>query len=939
MAILFDLSSVTAADADHVLAEGKIGTQTLAHLGATLSGNVITVPGYGTLDVTNAVQIKLTLSADAPAGTYDITGVALNGIITEIDASKMTNAFTLGTLDPAVELTALAKLTTGSGADVVTMNATETAFTSLNTGAGNDKVIISGKTAVGTSVTLGAGADTLDLTGADPAASLAVADYNYADGDVIKILDAETPTLGDTGALSFGTATKVSVKTAMADNQYKVTALNASNVTSEYWTAAANTAVTMDASGKTYAINIDARSAASANITGSATDDTITLGTGKTTLNVGLSVGNDTLQKADKSVGYTTDTTLNFVGGSVKKLSTSGTNALQYVNTTLTGALGTGADSVIEASFDGGTAKKIYLANKGAASTLDATSVTDADIYLGDSATANTTTLKVNTDTNLYNTDKYVNISHVVVDAAGAGMIIGNSNQATVIDGGSATHALNVWGGSSDVDTITLGIAGDAADTVWFGQADGKDVVNAFDGTFATTGDVLKLYDTTSLSNASVALDSASKKVLLTTGKNTVAVNTAGTTDEMKVMLSDGTVKKVALETTYAAGAADSIGAVGADIVLGNSKFAATNEVDYTGATDDLVVNLLDTNKYINVTNINMTGATGANNALIGSAAHASAITVASAGTNAIWGGNTDTNMIDLGASNHTATDTVWYGGSYDGADQVAGFNTANDTVKLYDATSATDVWNKYQFNVGTSTAIAYKAAAANKLTLTSLDTTTTKTIKLQLSDDTKMSALVGAADMTFATDTLIYSATKVGGVKVTAGAAITGTIIADLDNGNGGMNAGNYYFSSDITTFDASASSAKAVLIGRASAGSTLKGGLTENAFWGGGATSGVVMQGNNQAVDTFWFGTKDGIANANTVDKGDKVRLWDVNDINSAAMQLGTDQDMLVIGGSVLQIADTGHSALTGGLTFELATGAQYTYDTTKKQFVTKA
>ena len=62
-----------AADAANLLSKGTITvdgvTKTLAELDAALKDNVITIPGYGSLNAADPAEVTLTLTAAAPAAT------------------------------------------------------------------------------------------------------------------------------------------------------------------------------------------------------------------------------------------------------------------------------------------------------------------------------------------------------------------------------------------------------------------------------------------------------------------------------------------------------------------------------------------------------------------------------------------------------------------------------------------------------------------------------------------------------------------------------------------------------------------------------------------------------------------------------------------------------------------------------------------------------
>ena len=589
-------------------------------------------------------------------------------------------------------------------------------------------------------------------------------------------------------------------------------------------------------------------------------------------------------------------------------------------------------EGTIKVSFDGGTTTKKIAFSTAANGSI--TQATDVDYYVGHTAA----TLLASTDANLLETGKYTNISTVSLTAAAKGVFIGAKDATTAIDANrvSGTDGLQIWGGSTESNIITLGTAGSAADTVWFGTLDGKnkDTVKNFTGGFTKTSDVLKLYDTAALTDLTFTKGADGKTVNIANGKSNIDVVMGTGKDQLKVMLSDGTVKKVATDVDSTLG----ISVEGADVVIGAKATAATNVVNYgADQTDAVTVNLLDTGKYINITDINMTGATG-DATVIGAKGAQSQITLGG-GTNEVWGGSTDANTVTAGAGK----DTIWFGAT-DGADDVKTFSMAKDTVKLYDVATAKEVFKKYTVDTNT-TSILLKSADNTNSTLTLEDTTTSaageNTIKAKTSADTavKVDATGSGTMLTFATDTQIY-ASNAADTQVTVGSSVSGTVTMFLDNG-GWTDAGDYYFSSKITKISASASAANTVLIGRAATASTLTGGLVNNQIWGGGYAS-QDMQGTGSSVDTIWFGTKDGADKfSQGADKNDTIYLYDVASTADVTMTTGTNKETMVIGstGSTLDIADTGNAALKGGLTFKLSTGSTYTYDATNKVFVAKA
>ncbi len=153
----------------------------------------------------------------------------------------------------------------------------------------------------------------------------------------------------------------------------------------------------------------------------------------------------------------------------------------------------------------------------------------------------------------------------------------------------------------------------------------------------------------------------------------------------------------------------------------------------------------------------------------------------------------------------------------------------------------------------------------------------------------------------------------------------------------NGNIIAGN------VDEINASGTDAKTLLVGSASATTTLIGGKTENYFWGGGDKSDV-MEGSLTAFDTFWFGTIDGKDTANSVNADDRVYLYDVNsaDINTIA-KLSIDEsshsaDLSLEGGAILGINASSVSDFDS-IVFRTGDGVDFTYDKESKTFVKKS
>ena len=157
-----------------ILSKGTItvdgAEKTLADFGATLKDNVITLPGYGRLNVASIGSVEFTLNADAPASAYTFmqdTIASDSAHFSAVDASAMTNAFTLGKDVTLQNSEQMQSIKTGSGNDVLDLTGTALIYPSLTTidaGDGDNTITLSGTDDRNvTSIKGGSGSDTVTL--------------------------------------------------------------------------------------------------------------------------------------------------------------------------------------------------------------------------------------------------------------------------------------------------------------------------------------------------------------------------------------------------------------------------------------------------------------------------------------------------------------------------------------------------------------------------------------------------------------------------------------------------------------------------------------------------------------------------------------------------------------------------------------------------------
>ena len=884
---------------------------------ADVAANKVTAAGVGTFDFTNPA--KTTFTADA----------ALAGeiILTATDATIVSADFSKATAGVKIATTAdMLTVTSGAGNDTIASDQAGV----INAGAGNDLVSI---TAGDNKVTLGAGADTLELTGG----KATVADYNYYEGDVIKSTD--TVKLTADGKLDIGGGSIVSGANGVAvqDNWYAAKVDNASAIT-DYFTAVGgnNVNVTKDLSKSVIANVVDASGAKSANITLGHGNDTVSLSSGVDTVAVGKSAGNNVTDISSDDV-ITIDG-VNLSNISLVAATSAGNTdkvAVKYAASTVeTGVATTGGSLNFN---DGSKTHKLAFDDLTTGGNITYATASDADWVLG-TATGGTT-LEVGDTTHLHETDKYVNITNIKVaadlDLKAPISLTGATGKNNNIDATNAKVGVAVWGFSSGTDTIALSTTNKAQDTVWFGAGDGNDTISGFAYGTASDSDVLYLKDTKTLKDIDVAFDTGKAKFTVGKAVASVGANTvANSSDVAQIKLADEKTYKVAGEYTKA----DTV-TINTDDIDGLDYYAfagdANNKTVEVKGGKDWIVHSLYTDYYTTgatIGTINASTATG--NVTLAAAASIQG----GAGTNNIWTYQAN-NAATVTAG--TGTDIIWFAENADQAVSVSSFAAGTDVVKFATAQSLKEIAEGYTFEGGgTDTAIKGVNNTDSVLTLYSVSDTT---IDLVDANDKAYKALVNKSatkNGTFTTDVNIYA----GMETLTAGGSVEGTVSVRVGKESRGLSSDTYFIDDSVKTFDASTSTATFWIAGNANIGTTIKGGLTENYLYGGGAASDD-LAGSVAVKDTFYFGTGDGTDKiSGGVDKEDTIALWNVADADIANVSVSINKsnqvEISLSDSSKLTITDAnGATALTDGLTFTSASQTAYTYDSESKTLVKKA
>ena len=772
---------------------------------------------------------------------------------------------------------------------------------------------------------MGAGADTLELTGG----KATVADYNYYEGDVIKAADSVK--LGADGKLDIGGGSIVSGANGVAvqDNWYAAKVDNGSAII-DYFTAVGsnNVNVTKDLSKSVIANVVNASGAKSANITLGHGSDTVSLSTGVDTVVVGKSSGNNVTDISSDDVIAIDGVNLSNISLAAGTTNTASI-AVQYVASTVeTGVATTGGSLNFN---DGSKTHKLAFDDLTTGGTITYATASDADWFVG--ASQGNTTLEVGSTTHLHDITKYKNITKIKV-AADAKLdapisLTGAIGAQNTIDASAAKVGTAIWGFSDKNDSITLGTG---QDTVWFGAGDGTDAISGFNYGTASDSDVLYLKDTQSLKDIKAANNASDNTTDFTVGKAIAKVATVtGAVDVAQIKLADEKTYKVAGDFKTA-GAVD----IDTDAIDGLDYYAFSKtdqKVNITGSKD-WIVHSLYTDFYTTGATISTIDASKAT----GNVTLAAAASIAGGeGTNNIWTYQANTSATVTAG---TGTDIIWFAENADKAVNVTNFDAGTDVVKFATAQSLKEIAEGYTFEGGTDTAIKGVNNTDSVLTLYSVSDTT---IDLVDANDKAYKALVNKSatqNGTFTTDVNIYA----GMTELTADGSVEGTVSVRVGKESRGLSSDTYFIDNSVTTFDASKSTATFWIAGNANEATTIKGGLTENYLYGGGAASDD-LAGSVAAKDTFYFGTGDGTDKiSGGVDKEDTIALWNVADADIANVSVSINQsnqvEISLSDSSKLTITDTnGATALTDGLTFTSASQTAYTYDSESKTLVKKA
>lgn len=760
-------------------------------------------------------------------------------------------------------------------------------------------------------VQLGKGADTVSMADA----TSTVTGYNYSDGDVISVsaftnasVDATGNITPSLGALNVGTN---------AGDVYKAR-FAANGATEAYWTTAAHSRATaIDASSEKNlnTIIIDATNATDAAISLGETNATVSVaganainaGKGNATLYAANSTDNWTLSlgRSDGQVslgtnaGPTADRTIVFEGGQFKQLST---NANQFIYGKASVA-GIGASGQVKATFGTDTGVMVYG--------TDMTASSNTKYYFGLDANSTVSTGNVETlAINLGDSNTYHDVHYLTVASENAKGSIQLSNEGDTVVSHTKKSLEITLGTDSDVVSLQAG----ASDTIKTSVVTGLDQIHGFQTGFGADADVLEITDLSSMSG----IEAVKSNTLYFDEKHAYGINFADATDDQLLIKFAGATKATKVATTLrdesvVAAAAD------ADLVIGSTDVDTTYKVTGGKDTDVAFFALDDTKKYTNIANLDVTDYAG--QAIVVGTTDSNTITLGKAAA-AVWGGGSESDAFVL-ADDHAASH-IWFSQT-DGEDTVSKFNAESDDVLFWKSATLADIASNYSFaRTDGNIVITSKSDKHDRLTLTGLTDTQIKvrTQDLETATTTKVTFADDANG--FDTDSLIY--VGVSGDKELAASDnlqdAKKTYGVDLRGDKGIFDSKIY----NVNSFTAENSNSQYLLIG--SGESTLRGGATANAFWGGDSNSQTFI-GTADATDYFWIGSGDGHDTATSVGSEDVVYLWSTNGVDDVKITVnGNDVDVVYANENDLTLSN-GYAAVKAGLTFETQNGTQYTYD----------
>ena len=477
-------------------------------------------------------------------------------------------------------------------------------------------------------------------------------------------------------------------------------------------------------------------------------------------------------------------------------------------------------------------------------------------------------------------TDSFQIFGGKLADNAGNNTLHGGLKDDTIYaDKGDFVYG----GGGNDLIKLNSSASTDdaTAERIALTEAGGKDTVEKFDTGWDDGDDIVWFYDKAA-DVSDVSVDSAGNLVLKQ-GKGQLTLKGVSRTDKIRVQDENGTYKLGYTGTDHQLTDANAE----ANIYLGTAKKDDT--VSFTGAEGDIVADLGNTGKFAGsarYTSIEALVGGSGNNTLVG-AADVNNTLDAGLGSSSLYGGGKSSDLlIATDAAYNAGKSTTFFFGAGDGKDTIKGFHATEDS-------NPENVRDVLAFYGGDVTSVAKNGTA---LVINMKDKGS-----IQINN-----AFIGLYDKLIGVDVLGQkSFAKIAGAdeivhynsnaKYYVSVGTKGTVENSADGSKiylDGRTGDSYKGFTNIKAtagdgLELAGDAAKNVVEYAGAGSASLYGGAGDDTLKGSTETS---------AVNTFFFGKKDGNDVITQSGANDKVMLYDVtlDDIKSAKV----DNNVLKVG-----------------------------------------
>ena len=477
-------------------------------------------------------------------------------------------------------------------------------------------------------------------------------------------------------------------------------------------------------------------------------------------------------------------------------------------------------------------------------------------------------------------TDSFQIFGGQLADNAGNNTLHGGLKNDTIYaDKGDFVYG----GGGNDLIKLNTPASTDdaTAERVALTEAGGKDTVEKFDTGWDDNADIVWFYDKAAdVSDVSV---DTSGNLVLKQGKGQLTLKGVSRTDKIRVQDENGTYKLGYTGTDHQLTDANAE----ANIYLGTAKKDDT--VSFTGAEGDIVADLGNTGKFAGsarYTSIEALVGGSGNNTLVGAAGVNNTLD-AGLGSSSLYGGGKSSDLlIATDAAYNAGKSTTFFFGAGDGKDTIKGFHATEDS----NPENVRDVLAFYGGDV-TSVAKNGTALVVNMKDKGSIQINNAfiglydKLIGVDVLGQKSFAKIAGADEIVHYNSNAKYYVSV--GTKGTVENSADGSKIY-LDGRTGDSYKGFTNIKATAGDGLELAGDAAKNVVEYAGAGSaSLYGGAGDDTLKGSTETS---------AVNTFFFGKKDGNDVITQSGANDKVMLYDVtlDDIKSAKV----DNNVLKVG-----------------------------------------